>query len=200
MNKLKDIRFIGTAAALCVLASTLSARPAYAGYWSITGKPVGTLTASNGGTVGVATSGPTYTPNSMTYQIGGGGGGSSSTLTGTITYSGVVKWVPSSANDPAPAQVTITEYGYAIGVNEQGGSGARTSANDGLGDPSVTGPEPGFYRGTSQQTVAGSTTSTTHVYKVTVPTGGSFTLTRYLFCTASSPVFRGSVYYKVIVQ
>src|SRR3569833_1339692 len=104
MNELKDIRFIGTAAALCVLASTLSARPAYAGYWSITGKPVGSLTASNGGTVGVATSGPTYTPYSMPYQSGGGGGGSICTSTAALTYSRVVRWVPSSANDPAPAQ------------------------------------------------------------------------------------------------
>jgi len=189
-------RFVGAIALLGAVSTFLGAMPAYAGYWSLTGTPKAVFTATGGG-FGGATSGPTYTANSVKFQSGGGGGGTS--LTGSLTYTGTIKWVPANANDPAPATATITEYGYAYAYSENGGA-PTTSANDGLGDPVTKGPVPGFYRGNSQQSVTGSTTSTTHVYKVSVPAGGTYTLKHNESCSASGPTFGGSLFIKEVVN
>jgi beta-galactosidase len=176
---------IAGVAAAAAASAFLVAQPAYAGYWSLTGIPTGGATAEAGNS---------YSPLSVTYTTSSMSVSNTSVVsnaapvTGQYSYTGTITWVPNNGDlqtDPAPATVTISESADVAGnALYTGNNTPSTSANDGLGDASVTTNFTG-YPGNAQYT----TSSGTHTTTVSVPTGGSYQFTR----SFSSYAFGGSV-------
>jgi hypothetical protein len=192
-SKLIGIRSLVLGAAMAAaISSSLIAKPAYAGSWVLSGTPTGGILA-NWGNTPVS---PTYTSSSMSFDVSSGTGGVNCFITGNVSYTGTVTWVGSGT---APAYATITEYSYAQGTYDNGTGSA--SANDGLGDGSTTTT---YYDrgGIHYRTASGSKTTTTHVYTVTIGSGGHYTFTRNITDAATSNTVTcdGELYYNVSVK